>query len=67
MTDWADIEAFNLVERHTIMRGDKVVALHGSLETSIAAKLRAVKMAAALDAGHRAETAVRALYGSPAP
>lgn len=64
MPDWADTEASDLVERHTIMQGDRLVALKGTIEAAIAAKLRTVRMAAAIDTGQKAETAVRSLYGA---
>lgn len=50
MADWADTEASRLLEIHTVMRGDKALALHGTLEAAIALKLRLAKVAGGLEA-----------------
>lgn len=50
MPDWADEVAAKLLEIHAVMRGDKVLALHGTLEPAIAARLRLAKVSGGLDA-----------------
>lgn len=57
MPDWADTEASNLVEKFTIMQGDRVVALKGLIEAAIASKLRLAKVAGVLDALHEVQHA----------